>query len=308
MHRYSDEIKNKAIDLYQQGHSAMDISSMIGANEATIRTWLKSNGIDIRTGGIYNIKYDESLINQIAELYNKGYNTPQIDQLLDIRKGTSWYLLNKNNYKLEHRGPKSKIDDEGYFDNIDSEEKAYFLGWIMADGNVSIYNNQYSLKIHVSLKDKDIVDKFLKSIKSANKTKIKYGDHPSYYVSLTSIHMCKALIGYGVCPRKSGFEKFPENIPINLYNHFIRGVFDGDGITDISRNRSGFVESKEILTRILEIINREDIRLFQNKKNKNIYYFLGGKKFSKNLYKFLYKDATIWLDRKKDRMQLICSN
>lgn len=308
MHRYSEEIKNRAIDLYKQGCSAANISSMIGANEVTVRAWLKYKGIEIRSGGIYNIKYEESLINQIAELYNEGYNTPQIDELLKIRKGTSWYLLNKNNYKLKHRGPKSKIDDEGYFDTIDTEEKAYFLGWIMADGNVSIYNSQYSLKIHVALKDREVVDKFLKAIKSTNKTKIKYGDYPSYYVSLTSVHMCKSLINYGVCPRKSGFEIFPENISENLYNHFIRGVFDGDGITDISKNRSGFVGSKEMLSRILEIINRKDMKLFQNKKNERIYYFLGSKKFSRYLYDFLYKDATIWLDRKKDRMQLICSN
>jgi intein-encoded DNA endonuclease-like protein len=308
MHRYSDEIKNKAIDLYRQGHSAANISSVIGANEATIRAWLRRKRIDIKSGGMYNIKYDESLLNQIVELYDKGFNTPQIDELLNIRKGTSWYLLNKNNYKLNHRGPKSKIDNEGYFDTIDTEEKSYFLGWIMADGNVSIYNSQYSLKIHVSLKDKEIVDKFLQSIKSTNKTKIKNGKHPSYYVSLTSVHMCKTLIGYGVCPRKSGFEKFPKDIPLNLHNHFIRGVFDGDGITDICRNRSGFVGSKEMLAKILEIIDRKDMKLIQNKKNENIYYFLGGKKFTRSLYDFLYKDSTIWLERKRDRMQLICSN
>lgn len=308
MHRYSKEIKDKAVDLYKQGHSAAGISSIIGANEATIRGWIKRRRIEIRSGGMYNIKYEESLINQIAELYNEGFNTPEIDELLNIRKGTSWYLLNKNNYKLKHRGPKSKIGNEGFFDTIDTEEKAYFLGWLMADGNVSIYNNQYSLKVHVSLKDKDIVDKFLQTIKSTNKTKIKNGKHPSYYVSLTSVHMCKTLIGYGVCPRKSGFEKFPLDIPLNLYNHFIRGVFDGDGITDISNNRSGFVGSEEMLTRILEIIDKKDIKLVRNKKNENIYYFLGSKKFSRGLYNFLYKDATIWLERKKDRMQLICSN
>lgn len=74
---------------------------------------------------------------------------------------------------MRHRGIKSKIGREDFFDIIDSEEKAYFLGFIVADGNVSIYNNQYSLKIHVSMIDKEVIDKFLHYIESDNKTNIR---------------------------------------------------------------------------------------------------------------------------------------
>ncbi|WP_291576490.1 terminase gpP N-terminus-related DNA-binding protein [Clostridium sp. UBA4548] len=308
MKPYSCEVKNKAYDLYNQGLSAIAISKIIGANEATIRTWLRREQIDIRDGGYYNKKYPDEIINQIKKMYESGINTPNIDKILDLRRGAASELLRSIRYTLKHRGPKSMIEYEDYFDVIDTEAKAYFLGWIMADGNISVYNKQYSLKIHIALKDKEIINKFLKAINSTNKTKVKEGAHSSYYVSLTSIHMCKMLISHGVLPQKSGKEIYPGGIPEHLNKHFIRGVFDGDGITDIVGKRSGFVGSKNMLTSILQKLNKSEIKIIQNKKSNNIYYFLGGKKFSKYLFEFLYKDSTIWLERKKERLRKICSD
>ncbi len=306
MKAYSCEVKNKAFDLYNQGLSAASISKVNGVNEATIRTWLKKAQIDIRVGGYYNKKYSDEFILKIRDLYEAGLNTPTIDKLLNLRRGAASELLRNIGYPLNHRGPKSLIEYENYFDVIDTEEKAYFLGWIIADGNISIYNNQYSLKLHIAYIDKEIIDKFLQAIHSTNKTKEKEGLHNSYYVSLTSKHMCKTLMSYGILPQKSGKEVFPKEIPEHLIRHLIRGIFDGDGITDIVRNRSGFVGSKNIITNILQILNKNEIKVIQNKKNNNIYYFLGGKKFSRYLFEFMYSDATIWLSRKKERLHKIC--
>lgn len=171
--KYSVEIKQKAIEYYLVGYSAQKISNIIGANEATIRKWLKENNITIRNGGSYNKIYDDEFINKIKNLYDEGFNTIEITKMLDLKRGIVSYLLRANGYKLNHRGPKSKIGREDYFDNIDSSDKAYFLGWLMADGNMSIYNGQYSIKIHISYKDKELIDQFLKYIKSTNTVKLK---------------------------------------------------------------------------------------------------------------------------------------
>lgn len=252
---YSEEIKKEAIKLYLEGLSAPSISKKIGANEGTIRGWIKISGNETRIGGTYSKIYDEKIFNQIMELYNNGVYSTEIDKILNLKRGIAAYLLRKNNISLRHRGPKSKIENENYFDTIDTPEKAYYLGWIMADGNISIYNGQYSLKLHVALRDKEIIDNFLKVINSSNKTKVKEDINSSYYVSLTSRHMCDSLIKFGVIPCKSGKEIFPTQIPAGLYHHFIRGFFDGDGITDISRRRSGFVSSKNMIKSILIALN-----------------------------------------------------
>lgn len=304
--KYDEKVKKEAIELYMNNNPASKIANYVGANEATIRKWLKDAGIKIKNGAVYSQKYDDELVKKIIELYDRGINTTEIQKILSLKRGTASYLLRKNNYELRHKGPKSLINKEYFFDIIDTEEKAYYLGWIMADGNISIYNGQYSLKLHIALVDKQIIDNFLEAIGSSNKASIKTGKNPSYYVSLTSVHMCNKLIKLGVIPCKSGKEKFPKQIPTDLYRHFIRGFFDGDGITDIG-GRSGFVGSRDMLENILKVLCETKIKLYANKKNENIYYFLSGKKFSKRLYDFMYKDANIWLQRKRTRMEIICS-
>jgi orotate phosphoribosyltransferase-like protein len=303
--RASKEIQEKAIELYKSGLSATVVASKIGYNEATVRKWLKNNKINIRNGGFYNVKYSLELFFKIKKLYETGKYTTEIDDLLDLRKGTSQYILNKKNIDLRHRVPKSKVGKEDFFDCIDCEEKAYFLGYIMADANVSITNNQYSLKFHISIKDREIVDKFLKIISSSNKATVRKNSS-SYYVSLTSVHMCKRLIELGVCPQKTGKEYVSDEISKELMNHYIRGVFDGDGITTVGKSkRSGFVGSTSMITHILRELN-ENLTIFEAGKNKKVVYFLGGKKFSRKLYNYMYSNSTIWLERKKARLEYIC--
>ena len=304
--RATEEIKERAIELYSKcGLSAKIVADKIGYNEATVRGWIKRKGINIRKGGFYNIKYSKELFFKIKELYENGEYTTEIDSILKLKKGTAQYILNKNNIKLRHRGPKSKIGNGNFFDYIDNEEKAYFLGYIMADGNLSINNNQYSLKLHISIQDREIVDKFLETISSSNKATIR-SDSKSYYTSLTSVNMCKRLIKLGVLPQKTGKEYIADEIPKKLLHHYIRGVFDGDGITSVGKSkRSGFVGSINMITRILQELN-ENLTIFEAGKNKKVVYFLGGKEFSRKLYDYLYEDATIWLERKKARLEYIC--
>ena len=173
--------------------------------------------------------------------------------------------------------------------------------------NVSITNGQYSLKIHIAIKDKELIDNFLSTIQSTNKTKVRNGKNTSYYVSLTSRHMCESLMNYGIIPHKTGLEVFPKDIPKEYYRDFIRGVFDGDGITDISKKRSGFVGSYNLVNSILSILNYKEIRIFKT-KSENIFYFLGGKKFSKFLFQYMYEDRELYLTRKFERMKYICEN
>ena len=113
------------------------------------------------------------------------------------------------------------------------------------------------------------------------------------------------LVGYSA--QKTGFECFPNNIPSKYKRDFIRGVFDGNGITDISKCRSGFVGSNNLVNNILYELNISDLRVF-NTQSENIYYFLGGKKFSRKLFEYMYKDAALYLKRKYDRMKYICNN
>lgn len=84
-------------------------------------------------------------------------------------------------------------------------------------------------------------------------------------------------------------------------------MFDGDGITDTSKGRSSFVGSNSLVNSILKELNEEELTVFKT-KSENIYYFLGGKRFSRKLFKYMYDNTDLYLERKYERMQTICNN
>lgn len=242
--------------------------------------------------------YSQEIKTQICNMYNEGLNSTEISKITGIKPATIILWCRKAGI-IRSRGPKSKISKEQYFQDILTEEQAYWLGWIIADGCVSIYNNQYSLKLHIAKKDSILIERFIDTIDSANK--IQYRKE-STYVSLTSKKMITDLMHLNVLPNKSGQEKFPE-IAKKLRRHMIRGYFDGDGITCIGKTkRSGFCGGEEALTFI-----RNEVMLFPKIYNaRGTKYLQFGKKESLILYNYMYKKASIFLERKKNRMNIIC--
>jgi len=207
------------------------------------------------------------------------------------------------------KGPKTKFGNTLYFQNIDTEEKAYYLGYLMTDGNVSIYNGQYCLKLVCKIEDREIIDGFLFAIQSENKPYIyKTGDKEYIRVILSSVQAVKDLIKLGVIPKKSGFECIPDINP-SLIRHFIRGFFDGDGIvsTGKSGSRSGFIAPHQMCYDIMQLIG-VDAKIISCKTNVDKSYFLVGKKKSKVLFDYLYTDCSIFLQRKRNKMETIIGN
>lgn len=305
MKKHSDKVKNKAILLYSNGLSLSKVANELNIPKSTVTNWIREKNI------MRKIKpqADNILMNKAKELYLKGYNSKEISKILNRDDTSIIQWLRKLDVKINHKGPKSKINKEDFFDSIDSEEKAYYLGWIMADGNISITNGQYCLKLHISYSDKELIDSFLKAIDSTNTTKYKPNNgNGSYYISLTSVHMVKSLMKLGVKPQKSGNEIIPD-IPKKLMNHFIRGYFDGDGITDIKQKRSGFIAPMIVLKNINLLLNINKNNLIRRHRCKiEMYYMLYGKKDSRILYNYMYKNCNIFLKRKFDRMNIICNN
>ena len=113
--------------------------------------------------------------------------------------------------------------NEDYFGKICTEEKAYWLGFILADGCVQ--SNYNGISIELQKKDKEHLKKFLRSLK-ANYPLVKTGC--GFSVAIFSKKMKQDLIKLGVTPRKAQTTK-PIRVRKNLQRYFWRGVFDGDG-------------------------------------------------------------------------------
>ncbi|KKN74504.1 hypothetical protein LCGC14_0390210 [marine sediment metagenome] len=120
------------------------------------------------------------------------------------------------------------------------------------------------------------------------------------------------LVDKGVVPRKWLILKPPQNIPKNLVHHWIRGYFDGDGCISSSTKKNGYeaysaslASAKNFCFSVKQIIKKElsiNPNLYTRKVNKiTTELSFGG---NRQVYKFmewLYKDATIYIQRKYDK-------
>lgn len=115
--------------------------------------------------------------------------------------------------------------DETYFDVINDEERAYWLGFISADGCVYDTKNRYGLSVDLAGVDEPHLERLrcaLGSDRPLSHSRV------GYCLNVDSQHMAKALISHGVTPRKT-FTLKPWAGPAHLMPHYWRGLVDGDG-------------------------------------------------------------------------------
>ncbi len=246
-------------------------------------------------------------INNIISLYNSGLSCNKIAIELNYSASFIQRILYSANIKLRayHQLNRKHFVDENYFNEIDCEEKAYFLGFLFADGNVNKHSNQVVLKLNS--RDKEILIRLNKLI--SNECLIfEYGDNSELRFSSKNIK--DNLIKYGCIPNKSLKLKFP-NIDNKYVRHFIRGYFDGDG--SIVRYRNDFVV---IIVSTEDFCNGINIYFsgvidhpkYATNRGNNITCTIGYKG-NRKVLKFLemiYMDSTIYLNRKyKKYLELV---
>lgn len=214
---------------------------------------------------------------------------------------------------------KAKINNpylnEHFFEIIDNEEKAYFLGLLIADGNVFKENGgrQASISITLNLQDEYMLLKF-KEILCAN-TNIGYDGRGCGQIAVRSDIMAKDLQQYGVIPKKSSFTYLPQ-IDDKYMNHLIRGILDGDGsIRAEQTNKNNrfahyisFCGSKQLMEDISNYckkLNLHTIPKVYEYPDKNLSDIKIQSKSDMYIFgEWLYSNATLYLTRKKDKYDL----
>lgn len=132
--------------------------------------------------------------------------------------------------KILRKGVKDTIY-YNIFDSIDTEEKAYWLGFLYADGNIA--SNRPKISVNLSIKDENHLRKFMKFLNYTYDMRYqKQINGDICRMSFDNSHMVNTLISYGCVPKKSLILKFPSADVFKdaeLVRSFIRGYFDGDG-------------------------------------------------------------------------------
>lgn len=272
-------------------------------------------------------KFNEDDFKKMIDLYNNGYSSVEIGKIFNAPPSSiAGYIKRRiGNMRSNKINSRKYTCDGTCFDNIDSPEKAYWLGFIYADGYLSNAKNKKIFGISLSIKDKDHLFK-LKEFLSASNPICDYTSTEGYskgkMYSRLLIHddcLYDNLIKHGVLLKKTLILKAPD-ISEHLKPHFIRGYFDGDGCLTSSKLKKNGLQFKIkivgvecVLDYIKEYIEfNSDIvirKYYKRRENDNVYSIdISGNKQNKKILDLLYKESNVHLQRKYEKYKELCDH
>lgn len=256
----------------------------------------------------------------VVSMYNQGLSMQKIASLIGYKSANSVKsILKKNNVQIRTKAGFKKPFKEDYFEKIDSEEKAYWLGFLTADGNVfHREKSQPCIRIELSSKDEYILENLKKELELS--IDVKKSRKNCCILRWHSLKMADDLKKYGVIPNKTKKERFVILDNKELMNHYIRGFFDGDGwVTNTtshgkrkgSRKNIGFVSNYQFLESLKQYLSDElglnnSLKITERKGCSMLLY--SSVREVTLLRDYLYNDANIFLKRKRDSMYQVYVN
>lgn len=260
---------------------------------------------------------------QMIDLYNQGYSLKDISKLFSktkstihrrlkdkvvFRKNTDYPRTDNQKYRTKR---KFSIN-QNFFDTIDTQEKAYILGLLYADGYVSETNTYISLALH----NKD--NHILEQINTVTLNECPIRDKKQMRVlNIYSKKMVERLVELGCGQAKTFKLKFPteEQVPSYLIHHFIRGYFDGDGCIYVSNTNNN--RMFHLIGFDLFLVEVQSILIKKCFLNKTKFYYpprsddriaelkFCGRNQCIKIRDWLYQDASIFLQRKYNKFYSI---
>lgn len=260
-------------------------------------------------------KVPEEVRKNIIEDYLSNLSLRQLELKYNVTRATiSKYLEEKQIKQSKGNHYRKYFHMENFFEDIDNEKKAYWLGFMFADGYIINNENRYgqdAFGITLAEDSLDTLEKFKKDIEASNPINwdnSKKGQRQCK-MNLTSQKTVNDLIDKGCFKQKSLILEPPKKVPENLIPHFIRGFFDGDGsIIKYERTETSTIfqinitSTYEMVKWIKDYIGMGQI-IPERRREQTWYFTLGGNQQVIKFYHLLYKNATVWMDRKYNRFQ-----
>lgn len=308
----TESIKQFIFELYDYGYRQEEIARIIEISESTVTRALREH---VNFQELHRKQY-EARFKNVEEMYLDGMSPSQIAKALHLRFANITKYLRELGYEVLADGRKYTFNYD-YFEIIDTEEKAYWLGFLYADGcvgkNRKDKNGEHpgcGVSLGLKLSDEEHIDKFIKAVGFNGNKKYKeiHLNDKIFYsceMSLNSVKMADDLIRLGCVPRKSLILKFPtkEQVPDEFLFHFIRGYVDGDGTIGKQYKqhktlhmypRLGICSNEQFLEGLLDRTGWKRNMIRHDSRS----HACGIGWTSREYLDLLYKDATIYLDRK----------
>lgn len=252
---------------------------------------------------------DEQVAYIIDKYINENYTLKQLGREFGCAYGTIRNLLNKHH--IQSRGSRQGYPrNEFYFNKIDTREKAYWLGFLYADGTVASKTSAVS----ITSIDREHLEKFKKAIGAINHLITDIYDNrwknakTLYRFEIKDKQIYEDLVKWGCIPNKTLLVNKIPNIPRNFVSHFIRGYFDGDGslhyLKSTNNYRISFTSgSADFLKEIQKELEVSHLSLGHEKDSNTYQLQISGRKQVKRILNYIYQDSTnsIRLDRKYEK-------
>ena len=249
---------------------------------------------------------------KVKQLYLQGKSLTEICKQSTFERHQLARLLKADNIIIKQNCQKYDYN-ENAFKNIDNEIDAYWLGYMYADGNI----NELRMSCDLSMAeiDKSHLEKFRDYISPNNqliKRESKYNKDSkifySYRLYITNKQITQNLINNNCLWSKTYDVEFPTFIDDKYMPHFIRGFFDGDGcISEGSKqyNLSFTCANEDFLISLQKYLNINSNmkinKISYDKRSEAKKIQWSSKQNLIDFYNYLYKDATIYLDRKYNK-------
>lgn len=239
--------------------------------------------------------------------YNRGLSSRDAAALISCDHSTCLNELRRRGLKARSlpEAERKYAVDEHVFDDIDTEEKAYWLGFITGDGNIS----QNHLILHLAECDKEQLEKFKRFMKSEHpislcSTAAAGKQHRSCRIDICCKYLVESLFKHGITKQKSLTVKICPSVPPQYMADYFRGLVDADGwicLDKRSRWRIGLCGNKNVVHGFSNwiksfLITRTGVKP-QGKIFRVVYY---SNILTPTIISALYRDATTYLDRKME--------
>lgn len=338
---WTNEELNELKDLFNQGLPYSEIAKKLGKSVRAcqgkaIRLGLKTKECNAWVNNKREDFWTELEIKTLKKCISDGLFMPDILKIINRSEKCIYYKMHELDLHFREKTDIEKANyrraysvDDDYFENIDSQKKAYWLGWLITDGFITtnlntnrglVMSNSIGLKLQE--KDSDVL-KDMKSDLNCSKTiKTVKRNKPIIYndktiisktqceLRFTSAKMIQDLAKYGIHQNKTYDVVFPKELDSKYYPGFIAGVISGDGCINVKLNhgktyllRCLIAGTYDLIDNIKNILVKEigvnpDKKITKNKGSRCLYTLELNQTETIALYNWLQKNGISLMERK----------
>lgn len=260
---------------------------------------------------------------EITKLYQEGKTAKEISSLLGFKYHQPVYnYFKKMGWRRTGKtGKRIYKVNEDFFKCINTEEKAYILGFICADGHIE----KDRLNITVSIKDRDILEKIKYAMHSNHPIKEVQRTNPYKKTNrenlilselmIGSVELVKPLFNMGLTTNKTYTLNgdILKYIPKYLIRDFLRGYFDGDGNVFFGKRYSSGYKynvnicgNEDFLLKSFQVYFPSNNKLYKDLYSRQCYVWkISQKDKVRDFMYYLYYNSSIFLQRKYNEFRKI---